>query len=206
MTRIVKKPDIRRAEIILAAEELFEKEGYTKTPVEAIIKKAGIAKGTFYYYFKSKHDILRAIVENIGSELEAHFKNIIGSSKLTAIEKLKLVIKGPEKKEKIKPSIMEILHKPENRELQEQINIQTVEIIAPLIAKIFEQGYKDGLFKKVISVETIQLLFAGSQFVLDSGLFNWTSKKRIAFLKEMQKLAELLTGAKSGSLSFISKE
>ncbi len=205
MKRIVKQPEIRREEILLAAEKLFERDGYIKTSVEAIIKEVGIAKGTLYYYFKSKQDILHALVENIANDVEAYFKSIVESKNISAIEKLKLMISGPKKKEKLKLPIMEIIHKPENRELQEQLNIRTIDRIAPLMAQVFEQGYKDGIFKMSIPVEGVQLILAGSLFVLDSGLFNWSPKKRTALLKAGQSILERLLDVKSGTLSFISE-
>src|SRR6476620_1807232 len=122
--RIVKKPDVRRLEILRVSEQLFEKEGYTKTSVEAIIKKVGIAKGTFYYYFKAKQDILEALVEQKGTEIEVYFNSIVERNNLPVLEKLKLMIKGPEKKKITSSSVMKIIHKPENRELQEKLNIQ----------------------------------------------------------------------------------
>lgn len=204
--RVVKSPDVRRLEIIRAAEKLFEKNGYAKTPVEAIIKEVGIAKGTFYYYFKAKQDILRALVEHIGSEVTAHFSAIVEASNLSAVEKLYKMLRGSEKKAKTSSSIMKIIHKPENRELQEQLNIQSIKIIAPLIAKVLKQGKKEGIFTKEVSIESIQLIFSGTQFVLDSGLFRWSPKKRVVFLQSTQVILELLTGAPSGLLHFISEE
>ena len=204
--RIVKEPAVRREEILLAAEKLFERDGYTKTSVEAIIKEVGIAKGTLYYYFKSKQDILHAMVENIANDVEAYFKSIVEHKKLSAIEKLQLMLSGPKKKEKIKPTIMEIIHKPENRELQEQLNIRTILFIAPLMAQVFDQGNKDGIFKRTIPVEGVQLILAGSLFVLDSGLFNWSSKKRAVLLKAGQSILERLLDVKSGTLGFMSEK
>ena len=201
--RIVKEPAVRREEILNAAEKLFERDGYTKTSVESIIKEVGVAKGTIYYYFKSKQDILNALVDNIANDIESHFKAIIDDEKFTAMQKLELMIRGPKKKAKVKPVIMEIIHKPENREIQEQLNIRTVEQIATLMAQVFEQGYKEGSFKRPITLETVQLILAGSQFVLDSGLFDWSAKKRTALLESSQTTLELLLGAKPGSLGFI---
>jgi AcrR family transcriptional regulator len=205
MKRVVKEAEVRRLEIIAAAKKLFEKNGYENTSVETIIREAGIAKGTFYYYFKAKKDVLKALVKHIGLEMETHFISIVELKDLTAIDKLKLMIRGDKKKKISKSSVMEILHKPENRELQEQLNIQCVELIAPLIAKVLEQGKREGVFNAV-PIESIQLILAGSQFILDSGLFNWTPKKRITFLKALQDMFELMLGAKAGSLSFISNE
>ena len=100
---------------------------------------------------------------------------------------------------------MDLIHKPENRELQEQLNIQTVEKIAPLLAKVLEQGRKEGLFHTSVSVESIQLILAGSQFLLDSGLFNWTSDKQKAILNAVQSTLELVIRVKPGTLGFISE-
>ena len=186
------------------SQQLFERDGYNKTSVEAIIKEVGIAKGTIYYYFKSKQDILHALVENIAKEIEAYFKTIVESKDLPVIEKLNLLMRGPKKQETVKPTIMEIIHKPENRELQEQLNIRTIERIAPLMAQVFEQGYQEGVFKMLLTVEGVQLILAGSLFVLDSGLFNWPSKKRSALLKAAQSILERVLGVKSGTLHFIS--
>lgn len=206
MKRIVKKPEIRRSEIMDVAEELFKMNGYTKTAVEAIIKKAGIAKGTFYYYFKTKEDILQALVEKTSSQMVEYFNSIIELENISSIEKLKLMIRGPKKKKMTSSSVMKMIHKPENRELQEKLNIQAINVIAPLIAKVLQEGKKEGVFRKAPSVEIVQIILAGSQFVLDSGLFIWSPKKRAVFLKELQTIFELLAGLKAGQLHFISKE
>lgn len=205
MVRIVKKPDVRRWEIIQAAERLFEQEGYTKTSVESIIKKAGIAKGTFYHYFNAKKDVLEALVERIGAEMEAHFNSIIEAKHLTSIQKLKLMLKGEDKKKITSSTVMKIIHKPENRELQEKLNIQSVNVIAPLLAKVLQQGRQEGVFTLSPSIESVQLILAGSEFILNSGLFNLSAKKQIALLKSAQNILELLVGAKSGTFNFISK-
>lgn len=205
MVRIVKNPDVRRLEIIQAAEKLFGQEGYTKTSVESIIKKAGIAKGTFYHYFKAKKDVLEALVEQIGIEMETHFNSIIETKELTSIQKLKLMLTGKEKQKITSSPVMKIIHKPENRELQEKLNIQSVNVIAPLLAKVLQQGKQEGVFTLSPPVESVQLILAGSEFILSSGLFILPAKKRVAFLKSAQNIFELLVDAKPGTFSFISK-
>lgn len=205
MKRVVKKPDIRKREIISAAKELIETQGYSQTSVESIIKHAGIAKGTFYHYFKTKQDILDAIVEQIAEELEDHFNSIIEMSRLTAIQKLKLMLRGQEKKKIASKPVMAILHKLENRELQEKLNIKSVTIIAPLIAKVLTEGKMQGMFRHSPSVESVQIILAGSEFILSSGLFELSAPKKRAFLKSVQHLLETLVGAKSGDFAFLSK-
>lgn len=205
MKRVIKAPDIRKQEIIQVAKKLFETKGYEQTSVESIIHAAGIAKGTFYYYFKAKKDILLALVELITKDIEAHFQSIIELNDLSAIDKLKMMLTGTEKQAKIEPVVMEILHQPDNRELQEQLNIKTIERIAPLIAKVIEVGNQDGIFHAKTPLETVQFILAGSAFVLESGLFQWSFEKQSALRESLQDLAERALGALQGSLYFISK-
>jgi AcrR family transcriptional regulator len=58
MVRTVKKPDVRKAEILKAARHLFQTKDYESTTMQDVINALGIAKGTIYYYFKSKEDLL----------------------------------------------------------------------------------------------------------------------------------------------------
>ncbi len=50
-----------REKIVAAAMELFAKKGFDRTTVDEIVARAGVAKGTFYLYFKSKDDLIREL-------------------------------------------------------------------------------------------------------------------------------------------------
>ena len=204
MKRISKDPVVRRKEIIQTAQKLFAEQGYTSTPVEAIIKSAGIAKGTFYYYFKSKHELLGAIVEQISADLQQYYTSVLETKELSVIEKLKRMLRGPEKNLLSDPEIMEIFHLPENREFQEKVSIQTIEVIAPLIAEVVIQGNREGVFKADNPLEIIQILLASSLFLLDGGLFEWVPDKQSALLQTLQALFEMAIGVGPGELDFIS--
>lgn len=57
-----KEPAQKRIEQIYAAAlELFSRHGYHATTVDKIIEKAGISKGAFYWYFKSKEELFRSL-------------------------------------------------------------------------------------------------------------------------------------------------
>lgn len=206
MKRVVKQPEVRRVEIMQSAKKLFAKVGYANTSVEAIIRDAGIAKGTFYYYFKTKKEILNALVEQVREEMLEHFRSIVANRNLKAIPKLKLMLSGREKNVIARSQVMKVIHHPENRELQEQLNVQLIEQLAPLMMQVFEQGYAEDLFKSTPSLESIQLLLAASQFILDSGLFTWKPKKRALFLQTLQTMFEQTVGVKPGAFKFITKE
>ena len=61
--RETKDSDERRKEFVDAAEKLFRENGIVDTTVNNIVRELNVAKGLFYYYFKSKDDVIDAISE-----------------------------------------------------------------------------------------------------------------------------------------------
>ena len=59
----MKKGEKRKHELLKIAYEMFLRRGYENTSVDEIIAKAQIAKGTFYYYFLSKEQLLEDVIE-----------------------------------------------------------------------------------------------------------------------------------------------
>jgi len=53
---------ITRAELLVAARELFGERGLYESSVEDLTRRAGIAKGTLYLYFRSKEELIQAVV------------------------------------------------------------------------------------------------------------------------------------------------
>jgi AcrR family transcriptional regulator len=62
----------RRAAIVRAAGRLFHEKGYSATTIRDIANAVGMRSGSPFYHFRTKHDMLRAVVlEGIGSMTEA---------------------------------------------------------------------------------------------------------------------------------------
>lgn len=61
--RVVKKPEERKAEMVAAATRLFAEQGFVRTSVAEIVSAVDVAKGLFYYYFTTKDDMVKAVVE-----------------------------------------------------------------------------------------------------------------------------------------------
>lgn len=62
MSKISDKQKNKRSNILDAAYELFTSKSFNNTSIDDVVKRAGIAKGTFYLYFKDKHDLMDRIV------------------------------------------------------------------------------------------------------------------------------------------------
>ena len=77
----------RKEQIIQAAKELLSKFGFKKTTMEDIARAARMAKATLYYYFTSKEDILREIIQREGETLRKELEEAVRNAN-TAKEKL----------------------------------------------------------------------------------------------------------------------
>ena len=70
------RPRERRAAIIEAAERCFAGRGYHDTQISDIIAEAKVARGTFYLYFKSKHEIFHTILDDFIAKLQEQILTI----------------------------------------------------------------------------------------------------------------------------------
>jgi AcrR family transcriptional regulator len=202
--RIVKKADQRRKELMDVAYELFQAKGYAATTVDDIIRTAGTAKGTFYYYFKSKEDILTAITQKQLEEIVEFARAVSLEPSITALEKFQRLLAGiKEKNNNESGEAKDDLHQPENRELHEQINVEIVRQLSPILANVIEQGVKEGVFQVENPLETIQFILAGAQFLLDEELFQWSANELRIRTQVMAVILERALGAENGTFNYL---
>ncbi|MDH5798080.1 MAG: TetR/AcrR family transcriptional regulator, partial [Paracoccaceae bacterium] len=163
MPRISKAPEERRLEIVDTAERLFREKGFANCSVEMIIREIGVAKGTFYYYFKSKQEILGAIVDRTLAQIVEQAGQVAGDPSLDALTKMQMLLAGAQVGDVDTHDLAEMMHLPENRELHELSNIQSVLRLSPILARIVEQGIQEGVFHTAHPLEAVQFLLTGAQ-------------------------------------------
>lgn len=61
-SKVTQKKRKKESQLFSAAYELFTTKGTQNTAIDDIVKKAGVAKGTFYLYFKDKYDIINRLI------------------------------------------------------------------------------------------------------------------------------------------------
>ena len=76
MSTADEKREYRRREIVDAAKAVFVEKGYHAASISDIIKRAGIARGTFYLYFNSKDAVFESILELAMQELNARIMSV----------------------------------------------------------------------------------------------------------------------------------
>jgi len=163
MARTIKKYDERRTEFLNIAQELFFTKGYEQTAVETIIKKIGLSKGTFYYYFKSKEDLLDALVERLSEKILEEIRKIVDRDDLDAITKLNRAFAAArsvklENLELLKV-LLKVLYDDKNILFRFKIYRSSLEILASEFSKIIRQGIKEKAFNTPYPDEAARLIF-----------------------------------------------
>ncbi len=63
-----------RGRLLEAAKKVFSERGYYNAQIAHIIDEAGVARGTFYLYFKSKEEIFKELLKEVVNELKDRIK------------------------------------------------------------------------------------------------------------------------------------
>ncbi|MFI5342729.1 MAG: TetR/AcrR family transcriptional regulator [Chlamydiales bacterium] len=201
MKRIVKKPTERRAEIVKTARDLFLAKDYDKTTMQDFMNHLGIAKGTIYHYFKSKEELLEAVVEDIVNQHLKKMQILIRETKGNALQKIQALVGS-----KIEaPSVVEQLHERGNEAMHTRLLVATLMKQAPLYAKLIQQGCKEGIFQTSAPLECAEFILSAIQFLTDMGICPWTQEDLIRRTKAFPKLIEQLLQAPLNSFQFMLK-
>ena len=197
--RVVKEAAERRNEILDAAEELFVTKGYDKTSTNDILDKVKIARGTLYYHFKSKEDILNAMIDRINSSLIARAEAVAKDKSVPIVERIVMTISSLRVNTDIGNEIITLVHKPQNALMHQKMQKSLVEGVLPIVTDLVNEGNKEGIFDVKYPKETTEMLILYSTIAFDDDYDESpeSSKKRIiAFLINTERLL----GAKEGSL------
>lgn len=189
-----KEPEVRKSELLDAAQKLFVEKGYAKTTVTDILNVYGLSKGIFYYYFKSKEEVMDAIIQRITDSLVLNAKRIIADPVLTPPQKLCAILMGSgisEERAKDREDLIEQFHIAENAEMHQKSLVQSIKQLAPVIAEIVYQEREKGVFSTDYPQESVEFFVAAGEFIFDQGLFKWSDeelfRRVMAFIELMEK-------------------
>ncbi|PEP60060.1 TetR/AcrR family transcriptional regulator [Bacillus pseudomycoides] len=202
--RTVKEYEERRNEILDTAEKLFVSKGYMKTTVNDILREIGIAKGTFYHYFKSKEEVMDAIITRIVNADVVAAKKIASSPNIPVLDKLFqiLMVQVP-KAGGNKEKMIEQFHQPNNAEMHQKSLVQAILHLTPVLTEVIEQGIKEKIFETAYPQETMEFLIASAQVIFDEGLFQWQPHEAMQRAKAFINIMETTLGAKKGTFNYI---
>ena len=198
-----KEAEERKKEILDVAEELFTAKGYESTSTTDILERVGIARGTLYYHFKSKEEILDALIDRIIQGMVSNIRLAL-SDKSTTLQKLISFVGAMKVDSAIGKEITDYAHKPQNALMHQKIQNSLLDVLTPIAAGIIKEGIKEGIVSTNYPEEAAEMLLIYSSVVFDDmnemTPIEW-KRKAEGFVFNMERLL----GIKPGSISDIIK-
>lgn len=81
-----------RKELIAAGMQLIASQGYNATGIDAVLKRAGVPKGSFYHFFGSKEEFGLAVIEEFASRFLARVDVFLADETATPLDRLRIFL------------------------------------------------------------------------------------------------------------------
>ena len=201
--RIVKDAAERKNEILDAAEELFAARGYEETSTGDILDRVGIARGTLYYHFRSKEEILDALIGRISQTLIARAGKAAEDKSVPVVERIVRTIASlnlETGESSIGHEVLEQVHKPQNALMHQKMQQSLLDGVVPVISSLVEEGNTEGIFHTDYPRETTEMLVLYSSIAFDSR-FGLTPEQMTCRIQAFIHNTEKLLGVESGSMA-----
>jgi AcrR family transcriptional regulator len=180
------KPDVkeeRRNQIIEAATKVFNRLGFNKARMDDIVEESGLSKGALYWYFKSKDEIIIAILDRLFSRDMAHV-NELQKTELPVKERLQLYAGHTtdmiSSMQPLMPILLEfwglLLRQKKVKQVLGKFYRSYMEIIIPVI----EEGIERGEFRPV-DVESAAIAMGA---IFEGTIVLWAAAPEVVDLKK----------------------
>ncbi|MGE7091855.1 TetR/AcrR family transcriptional regulator [Lysinibacillus sp. NPDC048646] len=195
-----KEAEERRNEILDAADELFGQRGFDGTSTKEILEKVGIARGTLYYHFKSKEDIMDALIERYSINLLETAQEIAADKTIAINERIIGVVMALNLNGRSSKEIMEHIHKPQNALMHQKIQKVIINGVPPILTGIIHEGIEQGLFSTPFPYECMEMVVVYMNTVFDDDMVEMTNEEQASRMQAFVFNVERLLGVESGSL------
>jgi len=190
------KGEKTRRIIIDKATVLFTRYGFNHTSLSQILATTGIAKGGFYFHFKSKESLALAVIESLK---ECWAKEILPKLKegKDARENLKLMFSAPgdccNSSEGIRPTILLLNLATEMLEVNDKFSTMLSQIIKDwwtILEAIIEQGKSERIFRNDIDNQSVAAIILCN--VMGANLLALLNKEPAFYNKQLSTFERVL--------------
>lgn len=159
--------------ILDAAVEVIAENGYFNSPVSAIAKRAGVADGTIYLYFKNKDDVLRTAIDStfarFYTQLEKRFEAV--SDPREQLEYIAEVHLSSHQANRSMAILMQTEMRQSARFIAEFSHHHLVKYIQ-IVREVIRRGQQEGIFRQDISDGVVaHCMFGAIDELLSSTIF-----------------------------------
>lgn len=178
--RVVKKPEERKAEMVAAASKLFAQQGFVRTSVAEIVSAVDVAKGLFYYYFTTKDDMVRAVVEGYASYLGSEAQKI-ACSEGSAKEKMERLLHHEAWNQCFTQPLLTDLCMPQHAALYSDMCDRVVDHMRPAMETMLIQGMHEHGMDDAQATQLVGMWMYGVLMMARRGEMDMDSVSRMFF-------------------------
>lgn len=188
----LKKDQPKYHQIIEAAVEIIAENGYHSSQVSKIAKKANVADGTIYLYFKNKEDILISVFKEKMGEFIAEIESAI-SHQTTVSDKLLTLIQV-HYEQFIQSPYLAIVAQLEIRQSKPELRYEINNVLKSylnVIDAIINEGIEKGEIRADVNPKLIRQMIFGT---IDETITTWVMKsQRYDLAAQAKEIHQLLT-------------
>lgn len=195
----------KRELILNSAEKLMCSTSNNDISVDMIAKNAGIGKGSIYYYFDSKEDIINATIERSYSNAIQEFFTDMYDNNCNALFKIKKLFLSIIKEEfnDNRKNVIMAFHVQDNLLLHTKMMMTAIRVISPILTKILSEGIEDGSIHTESPKESAEMIVAMLTFLLDNSFFPTDEDSLYKKLKLYAHVLETCLQTEKGSFDYL---
>ena len=200
--RTVKEAEERKNEILDVAERLFGTKSFDNTSTSDILNEVGIARGTLYYHFKSKEDILDAMIDRMTGRLVEKAAALLAKKEIPVLKRLTMMMTALNVNGSLGQEIMEQVHKPQNALMHQKMQERLLAGVNPLVTALIREGIAQGICKTEYPAEVAEMTLLYSNTAFDT-LAEHGKEERERKINAFIYNLERLLGMERGSMEAV---
>ena len=157
MSRRPDSSEIRRNQILDAATKVFVRQGFQHARMDDIVEESGLSKGTLYWYFKSKEDIINAILRRLFAGALESLESLLEAEGTVSERLVQLTsdrVTGMKRMSSLVPIIFEFYAVAVHQQWVKQFIGEYLKHFRGLLEELIQQGIDRGEFYPVNAAET----------------------------------------------------
>ena len=196
----------KKSDLILdSMQRLMQKKDTRSISVSEIAKEAGIGKGSIYYYFKSKEEIVDAVIERSYSDAIQKAKELVQDPALDAQTKMEIIFQTcrDSSVELSRQEAGSYMERQQSALLHQQYIYIMIRNLRPILADIIRQGNQEGTITCSSPEEVAEIVLIILTIKFDTYLSNGDAAQIQSTLDVFTYMLETSFHIEKGRLDYI---
>lgn len=191
----------KREQIYDALEQLLGEMPFKDISVETIARQAGMGKGSVYYYFGSKEEILDNMVERSYRRAVREYLNSVSPTQ-TALGRIKELFRSVIRRDfaDSRHNLIVTLNLHDDPGLHKKLKAVAVQELSPILTVLLEQGIEEGSIQMEYPRESAEIIVSVLTLFLDNKQDKGSIVKK---LKIFSNVLETCLKTPKGSFDFL---